>query len=786
MLKKKISFLTALVMMITMFAAQMPAQAKSSVVEDGYTIVDSVYNDGTYVIMAKNFDSQYHPTQLYVSGDGKTWVKTYSNSSGIKSGAPYSKQNLVWWEKEGVFVASVGNLILTSEDGTLWETNELLSSKAAYAHVDERDNVLAFVTANSGKISFATSLTEITEPVQIANNQFGSFGFTPNDDGSYGYWVMNRYEYYRETLGNTHWQGSRPDNTKDAKYIPSYDGWMLLYNGQPTLETMNYKADMTTVNVLVNEAAVTSNFSAIGADSKVLAAGTVDGKLYTMAAPASRPSGNTNWTEAEPAEGYSAISEEITDIIPTTEDNFMVTTKTGVYFMRKVTGGYEYYSAEDPVVKSIGDIRAIGKLPFDGVTILGGAYSPELDTYVAYGNDADKKGHIFYSTDGINWNTTGVGTETLTWGFDEQAKNVAVWWPAQKEFVISAATQNATQTLWHSKDGISWSFMNKTGFGDNCDISIVGDYLYSGYKSSRKAVRRFTALDGVFENVFYQRTDIAQYCTTMAVSDDEVPVILVGAGYGQTFVSTAKAEDDSTAAKLITPGGTAAASQMRDVSWNTNVDKFVGVNSANNQLWLIAADGTFEALRPNENSGILAAVETNGSSYLTGGANGTIYYSLGANISTSSAFSEVKFEGINENTLPVTNIFTGADGQYFVTVSDGTESDILIVNADGSAYRKASELTKLTSVNAGDTFRISAKATAAEGSFSMAVAIYDSEGKLLQVAAEDKTVTSEETQILYMDITAGSDIPADAKMKVFIWDSLNGMVPVAGEAKSFF
>ena len=68
----------------------------------------------------------------------------------------------------------------------------------------------------------------------------------------------------------------------------------------------------------------------------------------------------------------------------------------------------------------------------------------------------------------------------------------------------------------------------------------------------------------------------------------------------------------------------------------------------------------------------------------------------------------------------------------------------------------------------------------------MAAAIYDSEGKLLQVAAEDKTVTSEKTQILYMDITAGSDIPADAKMKVFIWDSLNGMVPVAGEAKSFF
>lgn len=804
MLKKKVSFLTALVMLLTLLVGGVPAvQAKEGFVASGYTIIDSAYGNGTYVVMAKNLtDTKNYPTKIYSSANGKNWTETLSVANGTKWGSPASKQNLLWWEKEKVFVASVGDGNYVSANGTSWEKNSVLSDGMSYALIDERDGVLAMVKGDNGNIKFASSLTSATEPVSISGstNQFGSFGAGPVVNGNNSYWAMNRYQYFKTTLpdATANWTGDRGTNSKDAKYVSSYNGWMILYTGSSKIETMNYKGDMETINVIAGGETVTSNFSAIGSDNSVLAVGTVGGNIYTMTAPASRPSGNTTWQSAVPADGTTAISEEVTDITAIGNNEFFVTTATGVYNMKKTDDGYVY--SDMLAYKTIEEAKLIGTLPFDGVTILGGAYSPKLDIHVVYGNDANKKGYIFYSEDGINWNTTAVGTQTLTWGFEAKAKNVAVWWPAKEMFVISAATDwkdadnkpiGATQTCWYSKDGKSWSWMNKNGFGDNGDISVMGDYLYTSYKGSNWAIRRFGALDGVVTNIFYTvQNSNTQACTTMAVSDDEVPVVLVGAGYGQTFVNKATLDRNAvTLATLITPGGTGASSQMRDVHWNTNIDKFVGVNSANSSVYLIDADANVESFVPNSESGILAAIETNNSSYLTGGANGTIYYSAGANISTASTFTEVQTAG-TKNTLPVTNIFVGKDNKYFVTVSDGTESDILVVAADGSGYQKVSEMVTPTSISAGDTFKISVKTTnytnQAEN-ITLIAAIYDSTGTtLLQVTSEGKTMQLNTSEVLTMDVTAGSNVTSDCKVKVFIWDSINGMTPVAGETKSFF
>ena len=791
MLKKKISFLTALVMLATLFTGQIPAQAKAGFVESGYTIIDSAYNDGTYVVMAKNLSNlQSTPAKIYTSADGRNWKETLSETSATKWGSPKSKQNLLWWEKQKVFVAAVGQSIYLSSDGASWTQNTELENR--YAIVDEKNGKLAVGDAEKGGVKTADSLTESTTTALEKASAVNVMSVADKTESGTGYFVADTWSNHNRITDLTKTVGYHtfPGTPVDSKYLPSMNGWMVLSNSQQlTNITMTEGFKNFDVTVGGNALATGQNLSALGVDDSTVVVGDTTGKIYTMNAPSARITTTQDLTEASPATGTAAIAEEVTDITALGGGEFFVTTATGVYNLKSTDEGYQYTDMLS--YKEIGQAKVIGSLPFDGVTLLGGVYSPELNRYVVYGNDSDGKGHIYYSNNGIDWIPTSIGTQTLTWGFDTNAKNLAVWWPEQQKFVISVATARSTQSCWYSSDGISWGFMRKNGFGDEGDIQVMGKYLYASYKGSRKAIRRFTALDGNFENIFYQRTDISPNCTTMAVSDDETPVILVGAGYGQTFINAAVAEGDTTKAKLITPGGAEkASSQMRDVHWNTNIDKFVGVNKINNIVYMIDRDASVTSVTPSADSGILAAIETNGSSYLTGGAAGKLYYSANANISATSSFAETAFEGFKKNTLPVTNIFKGADGKYFATASDGKDNDILIVSADGSEYQKASELVSLASVSAGDTFTVSVKAknyTSKSESIRLIAAIYDQTGtKLLQVVSGDKTMAQDSESVLSLDVTAAENVTSSSKMKVFIWDSINGMVPVAGEAKSFF
>lgn len=791
MLKKKISFLTALVMLATLFTGQIPAQAKAGFVESGYTIIDSAYNDGTYVVMAKNLSNlQSTPAKIYTSADGRNWKETLSETSATKWGSPKSKQNLLWWEKQKVFVAAVGQSIYLSSDGASWTQNTELENR--YAIVDEKNGKLAVGDAEKGGVKIADSLTESTTTALEKASAVNVMSVADKTESGTGYFVADTWSNHNRITDLTKTVGYHtfPGTPVDSKYLPSMNGWMVLSNSQQlTNITMTEGFKNFDVTVGGNALATGQNLSALGVDDSTVVVGDTTGKIYTMNAPSARITTTQDLTEASPATGTAAIAEEVTDITALGGGEFFVTTATGVYNLKSTDEGYQYTDMLS--YKEIGQAKVIGSLPFDGVTLLGGVYSPELKRYVVYGNDSDGKGHIYYSNNGIDWIPTSIGTQTLTWGFDTNAKNLAVWWPEQQKFVISVATARSTQSCWYSSDGISWGFMRKNGFGDEGDIQVMGKYLYTSYKGSRKAIRRFTALDGKFENIFYQRTDISPNCTTMAVSDDETPVILVGAGYGQTFINAAVAEGDTTKAKLITPGGAEkASSQMRDVHWNTNIDKFVGVNKINNIVYMIDRDASVTSVTPSADSGILAAIETNGSSYLTGGAAGKLYYSANANISATSSFAETAFEGFKKNTLPVTNIFKGADGKYFATASDGKDNDILIVSADGSEYQKASELVSLASVSAGDTFTVSVKAknyTSKSESIRLIAAIYDQTGtKLLQVVSGDKTMAQDSESVLSLDVTAAENVTSSSKMKVFIWDSINGMVPVAGEAKSFF
>lgn len=779
MLRKKISKLMALVMTLTSAASAVPAaEAKEGFVADGYEIIDAAYGNGTYVVLAKNFNIEANPAKLYTSTDKKHWTETYSAALANKYGSSKSKQNLLYWEEQNVFVAGVDASVIVSEDGISWNKNDVLSSGFSYPQIDERDGVLTMVGANSGKIKFAKSLTEATEAVYIGEGvaQFGSIGAGPVVDGKPSYFAMNRYRYFRDTLPDCtgNWTGDRGTNTKDAKYVPSYNGWILMYDSSNRLETLNYKADMGIANVLADGEAITSTITAIGANDSIMTVGTDDGSVYYMAAPTKRPSGDTEWTKANPVAGTDAIAEKVTDFVVVDENTFFVTTATGCYTLNK-NGDVWTYS--DSLKYTDIEAAKVSGSSFNGIKLLAGAYSPDLGIYAAIGNDENSRSHIFYSEDAINWTMTNA----TTYGASESAKNIAVWWPAQKCFVISNAVQAGTGAAWTSTDGKTWTH-RLMKLGDNGDLQVLGDYLYSANKDSRRAIRRYANLTDQPTTIFYSKSEVSYNMNTIALSDDETPYLLAGTTYGQTYVAPTSVADDVDASKAFSIGGNTAKSTISDAHWNKTINKFVAVNPVQKNIYLISKDKTVESVSSNADAGTLTAVETNGSSYLTGDVNGNIFFADGTSLSKETKFTEVAFSGAEENTMPVTNIFAGANGKYIVTVSDGTASDVLVVNSDGSEYIKASEMSSITSIKGGDSFKVSVK-VANYGESSEAVrliaAIYDASGtKLLQVVSDDKTMALNSTQYLELPVTANEDIPEGAKLKVFIWNSLGGMVPL--------
>jgi len=789
MLKKRISFLMVLAMLVTLMFGTVPASAKEGFVADGYTIMDSAYNDGTYVLMAKNFDykknptdeekDKPHPTKLYTSKNGKDWVEVLSVETGRNYGNMNSRQELVWWETEEVFVAQIGGSLYVSSDATTWEQKTGVTNGVIETNGD--------VLVNTGGTTMKIYKNFTDEPETIVLNE--------NDPNYYAKGVLASYEAGRY-LALDQWKiyavSGEPYTRNvaiaypglesqiwDAAAIPGAEKWVVTL-GSDGVRVWNTSGNGVTGKITPTFADASVNTVAIkvaAADNKSVIVGNASGEILFTSAEGFGSS--SVWEKAAPAKGTSAITSEITTISATENGEFIVATATDVYTLRETATGYEY--ADMLSYKEIEEAKVVGTLPFEGITVMGGAYSPEFDRYVAYGNDAEGIGYIFYSDDGINWNTTGVGTVTKTHGFSTATKNQAVWWPAQQAFVINIGNRNITGSSWTSKDGIGWTF-NSFGYGDNGDIAVAGNNLYSSNYSSQRAIKKYTDLSKNAESIIYSENNVSYNLETMAISDDEKLIMVAREGYAYVY-------DPDNTENTFAGGYVLGTPALEDAHWNGNVSKFVMMNTKNRNIYLIDRTATVENYAPTpDDTAALGAIETNGSSYLIGNVAGNIYYSDTQNISTSSTFAAVPANG-EANTLPVTNIFVGKDGKYFVTVSDGVESDILIVNADGSAYTKASDMTVPESIGAGDTIKIAVKTanyTESAETIRLIAAIYDVTGtKLLQVVSEDKTMGLNKDEIQELEVTVAEGVSADSKLKVFIWDSLNGMVPAA-DAKAFF
>lgn len=809
--KKVISIILSLSAVFSAFGA-VPASAESDFsIATGYEFVDIAHKGDTYVAMAKD-NTKWTTAKLYTSKDsGKTWTSTRSISSALVSANPQSQQQLLYWEDKGIFVAHCAGATLTSTDGSTWSNTTTLHNSA-------ND-----VITTSGDSYIISGTNYIVATNDIENNKVGSayqhstldvsasypkvVAAKPADsEGNIPVLIFNQnklleatiskteegYSYTHSTITNNN---AIPKESVDMVYASGADQYLAV-SGAATLFTVKGSTSYNAVKV-----SGASTVTAVAASDKYIAVGTGDGKIYYTAN--AEITAETSWREIRYS-GTTAQSEPIKNIeFADDGKSFVALSKTQIYKgnLSKFTNideyVEEYLSIADPVITGEEEAN-----PFDGVRLIGGAYSDTLGKYVVYGDTVSKIsvngdvakywGMIYTSTDGKTWEHVYQGytfSKHNDNGSFAEVRNGAVWWGAQNQFIISASTQEHSGVSLVSADGTkrTWSEAKQavTGFGLNTDIAIGGNNLYT--TDNKRQFRTYTA----WNKDDMTPTDVTKagtsdvpstwYMNQIAVSDDSTnPAVLMAQsanGVVRNNDSNATAESDKWTL-INTLGGEGA---LTDAVYSDKLGKFVAVLNKGFRTSIVSKDGSV-VQGPVVAGGVCNAIDTNGEVFMFAGKDGNVYTAPDtANFSKgNTTLTAVPSANGNVNTMNVTNVFKAGD-KFIATASDNTKSDVLVISKNSSGtyeYVTASSFLSKGSLVPGGSADVSVDVKnqmPSECKFTIIAAIYNADGALEQVKTEEKTVATFTNTTETMTVNVDSDIPTGSYMLAFVWNATDGM-----------
>lgn len=827
-MKKVLSVLLAMVLAFGGLFALPISAADPVVPAENYTFIDLATNGrGTFVAMAKAADLAY--AMLYYSNDGGlTWQPSSNQPQGIRYGTfisanRKSQQQLVWWEEKKLFIAkgsgnanSDGNNTYTSPDGVTWSVNKAVNwSGAAMLTVSGEHLVMgANKKARATNDATAASMSSTVYDVPTTNSDYylKTIAAKPaNADGSVDVFVNGCNEAYdlrfSVTGGTYSWSqvAKNSGNTTQEPYDMVYAAGADQFLSVDGSETLIAATNSQSVSKLTIKEGV--NVTGVNASERYIVLGMGDGSMYyTENAPVTA---ETVWTEIPPQAGSTAASEPIKNIAFSNDSHFVALGSTQIY-----RGSISNYCNIKEYVE-IGDPTLSAQNVFDGVRLIGGTYSQTLGKYIVYGDtttpDAQDRywGKIFTSTDGLSWKAaernpgytfsrrnTKDGQIT---GYVER-RNGAVWWENQQQFIISASTSEHTGVSLVSTDGENWTAVTTdvTGLRTDVDLAIGGGALYM--PSAGRALYKYTAwnqdsrtlmADFSVDNYMADTWAMNQ----IAVSDEADPAILVGQN-GNGAIRDNQSTADTELGKWHTNGGLGGAGNLTDSVYSTSLNKFVAVFTTGLRTSIVSKDGTVVQGPSVPNQGVCNAIDTNGEVFLFAGKkddahDGALYTAPDSIDFPTSSLTKVPAAASveEENTMNVTNVFRAGD-KFIATASDNTNSDVLLVskNTEGAyEYVKASESTKVEGLTPGKTVAVNLNCinkTGADYTFDLIAAVY-ADGQLIQAQSGSMTVPAGTSPKLSMPVTLASNLPQNAEMKLYMWDSLSSMIPLKEPVSPF-
>lgn len=725
-----------------------------------------------------------------------------------------SRQQLLYWEDKGVFVAHGAGTTYTSTDGITWtENSEIHWATNTYLTAEDEYLILA-----GGSSDSALNAQDNLTTKQYSDNKFllsstayipVSIAATPKDENGdiYVLTIGKNYSFYAKMTPNVgekcSWELIK---SPSGGTIPSAFDDMIYAEGAGQFLAVNNQKLHTIVNgdtFREYELKAGTTVTGIGASDKYIAAGLSDGTiLYTQNAPITE---ETVWNTIPVAEGKTACTEPIKNIeFADNGEDFVALSDKHIYLGDTISyienTEYEYV----PEYRTISDPYVTGEAqenPFVGVKLIGGAYSPTLDTYVVYGTDtATSESKIFTSNDGcVTWTPyTTDSRHTLS-----NLKNGAVWWESQGMFVIAGYNTDNIGVLYTSADGYNWTAKGNadTGYVKGAEIAVGGTSLYT--TNGSKQFYKYSALskdsmtnvilteikapdgsDATLENNYA--------LTSISVSDSDDPaVFLAGQFLGVTRNNDSEEAEETDKWIMLSNIGNG---DIIDSVYSANSDQFIVLVDKNVRTSIIKKDGSSVDQGPIISDGVvLNGVDTNGSDFMFTCDDGKIYTAPDtADFSKDkSPLTEISSIKGDNNTMPVTNVFAAGD-KFILTVSDGTDSDVLVAAKNASSgkyeYKAVSDGIGGGTFEPGGTVKVNVDVDnqmPEACSFTMIAAIYDPDGRLIQSVTADRTVSEYTSQTETMDVAIGEEVPDGSSMRLFVWNNMQEMTPLTNVTVPF-
>lgn len=785
-------------------------EAETTILDSGDEFIDIAYDgNGTYVAMVKDSASFAYGRLWYSKDGGITWAKSTNqplrNNPGTITTNAKSQQQLVYWKDKELFVAHGAKSTYTSSDGVTWtDTNYIHWITESMLVTDAEKLIIGGLSGNYPAVNFTDEISGETKQFG-AHKYDGKYGATfpamssqvkavgaktVGDDtvvfteGGKTPYIMN----YNKTTG---WSTLNRRNMEELdKFVP-YD---MIYSEKSDQfisvdgsETVHVTPASGAAPVFCPVApAENRKVTGIGISDKYIVTGMSDGTMYYTENSEQGITAETVWTQISAESGTTVCTEPVKNIEFSDDDNFVALSTTQIYKgnVRHYANVREYRALEKPQI-SKGNT-------FAGVKLIGGIYTQinGENVYVVYGNTTDEtpQGKLFVKTGNADWEL--VHTDDYIFSTE---KNGAVWWTAKNMFVVSMA-HNSNPTsgrLLTSADGRTWTPVDGTvtDFRNGANIQILGDYLYAAnngkamyrYSELKKSEREETDLSGVIP----QDAPMKYYNQIALGGSADNPAIFVGGGYQGLIRNNEQAADIETEKwKFLSGIGNA---NVLDAVYSENSKKFVVLVNGNFRTSIIAKDGTV-VQGPVVAGGIVCnAIDTNGREFMFAGADGNIYTAPDTAEFAKDVTPLVKVStasGTAENTMNVTNVFKAGADTFIATASNNTDSDVLLIKKNGSAYEytKASDNSKAESVVPGDTVNVSVKGTNLRTDaypFTMVTAVYATDGTLLQSQTDSLAIPAQSSgATVTATVKWSEDLPTDATVKVFLWDSMSGMVPL--------
>ncbi|NDO18645.1 hypothetical protein FMM68_03115 [Lachnospiraceae bacterium MD329] len=807
-----------------------------TILPNDWHFVDIAHNGDTIVALAKNdtIGSLQFNTQgrLYYSADGgETWKPSENQplaSNAQISSNRASQQQILYWKENNMFVAHGGASTYTSENGINWIENTALHWTTNTMFTTS-GNCLIFGGQNS-----ANATNDLTAK-QFANNKFTLDAATPDyfslvvaakpvdSDGNVTVMVADKYVAY---------------DLKFPYSNPAKANWSIVKKGSGTIsEAMMYDAvysQKTDQYFAVDGTEKLKAFTDAGARPQLVVSagdtvtgvnanadgvlvGMGSGKFFYNNSDQILNSSNNTWTEITVMEGKTPATEPINNIEFLDDGSFIALGTTQIY-KGSIEDGYKNINEKDeeqptptptaeatptPTAEATPTPTAeVTPTPTTEVTptptaepddsILGAGYrfvdvARNGDTYVALARERQDEGTYDYNNPKLYYSTDGGATWTLNpfkfedvqnnqhpISFNKPSQQQLFWWAEKNVFVVHGSAMVHT-----SSDGINWEKAEHLQWTGNAVLVPNGEHIILGGMTNNAGALNVTNNDrnpkdfGSTKLAVYPMTGVG-VASKPADNNGNITVLELG---GNSAVSVSlKYNSDGTYTwnDLVQNQNQELPMSVYDMVYAEGAEQFLAVSAAET-LFAAKSSKQFVKIKVKDGANV-TGVSVNDEYIVVGMSDGTMYYTENAELTADTKWTEIPvIKGATKATEEIRNFEISEDGKFIaLSLRQIYEGDIHIgyknIKDEMPIPTPAPELS--ISYNDG-----TAVITGPEGTYAVLFAAYDDAGRLIELeAVEVAEIADNGRTVITPEKFTGEE---GVSGKLMLWDSLNGMTPLA-------